>query len=132
MFTLLSPRFAENRGKICRKSAQIFRNFPGGTLLGLFGDFRGNFSVPQPENGVNFPEFFAKMSENGQKRKKNVTKNTVSALQVRREKITLRENVHFFSFFDHYFFFRNLGPFKKLKTHFKKREKSWPTSRLPL
>jgi hypothetical protein len=64
MFMLLSPRLVKNRGKICRKSAQIFRNFSGGTFSDIFGGFSGNFSVSQPENGVNFPEFFAKMSEN--------------------------------------------------------------------
>ena len=83
MFMLPSPRFAENRGKICRKSAQIFRNFPGGTFSGISGDFRGFFRVSQPENGVNFPDFFAKKSENGQKCKKSDYKAKLQYLRVR-------------------------------------------------
>ena len=64
MFMLLTKGFGKNRGKKCRKKPKFSRNFPAGTFSGLFGDFRGNFSVSQPENGVNFPEFFAKKSEN--------------------------------------------------------------------
>ena len=64
VFMLLSLRFDKNREKKCRKNPKFSRNFSGGTFSDISGEISGNFSVSQPENGVNFPEFFAKKSEN--------------------------------------------------------------------
>ena len=86
VFMLPSIRFAKNRGKIllekCANFPKFPGNFPGGTFSGISGDFRGFFRVSQPENGVNFPDFFAKKSENVQKCKKSDYKAKLQYLRV--------------------------------------------------